>query len=679
MITSRFPSSRPALAAALLAVLSFVGCACKGPGVEGNKAELRATPTALSFEACPTKDENNVTVQDVFPDTQKIVLENLGKVATGFTVTLSGKDKDAFTLGTGIPTDIGPSGSLEIPVSFAPAKKGELSAQLTFDDGVAGSTKPVVTLQGSGRDLPSQATIETGPQKTDKSGYKLCTDGSPVSDCELDFPDTLFGQANTLQLKIRNKGCPALKISGLVLEDTTGSFFIDQPTQLPSATSPLLLSTADGTEETTVTIRFAPLDDGSSADSYRFASLAILSNDPTFKDGSIAPARIQLSAQAIKPSIYATPSICDFSNTNDPCGNGTKVPNSAKFRITNDGSATVRIDSAKFLSSNSATTGTGGRFTIAAPVEGQTLAPTQSVTFDVSHLDQPLYVSDQLKIEATIMQAGQPAGPGGSITLALFGGKKPCLTTDPIDQMNFNDPAQELTAAPLKIKNGANCGTLIVNAVTIDPSNFFSLIDPLVPANAQIAPGQQLEATVQFKRPPSGGIQLGTLRVKTNDSDFAGPEYKIVQLVSQSAFDPVPIAELRACKPADLLTDPQCAAGPSSSAAVTFSAITPKEVTLSGITSYDPDPTNSAARPPATKYRFTLLPGAGGSLPPGVTTANLQSKMGAPISGQQITDAVVKLVIPAGGTGNYRIALTVYDSKSQASSNSAIMNLNVYP
>ena len=64
----------------IVAILAFaaVGCRC-GPTTTTNKTDYDAMPTALSFSACPTKDETGMTVKDVFPDEQKVTIKNEGK------------------------------------------------------------------------------------------------------------------------------------------------------------------------------------------------------------------------------------------------------------------------------------------------------------------------------------------------------------------------------------------------------------------------------------------------------------------------------------------------------------------------------------------------------------------------------------------------------------------------
>lgn len=637
--------------------LVVLNLACKGNGTSSILPDYLATPTAAAFNACPTKDENNQTVPDVFPDVQKITVENRSKTGGALKLSIAGTDAKYFTIGTSVPTSVGALGSVEIPVSFSPDKKGDLKAELTIDDGADGTTNPKVTLIGTGVNLPAQATLQTGPQKKDASGFYLCEEGATLEQCTLEFPDTLYGQSKTLQLKIRNTGCPTLKITGLSIGsfrgDTQG-FTIDSPAQLPSATSPILLNSADGTQEITVTVRFTPTDDNS-GNTDRSAYLTILSNDKVYGDGSAQPARIGLTGQGVKPSIYATPTYCDFSNASDLCGfsSAQAAHDKARFRVTNDGNATVTLSKVSFGSTGS-TSGTNGRFTVSQNVAGQTLAPGASATLEVTHTDMPLYVSDSLTVEATL--AGQPAG---SATMLVYGGKKPCLSTTPADQLTFMDPTDELTAQTITIQNGTNCGQLVLSQVSIDQNPFFSLIDPLLGPNTQVAPGTSVTAVVQYKRPTSGGMQLGTLRIASNDSDFGPPQGKLVQLYSKSPLDQVPVAALTACKPSDLTGDPTCAKGFTAAFSASLAGLNPAQITLSGATSTDD---GSVAQ-----YRFTLLP----PFPSNVTSAALANHA------TTISSKTTVLTIPSGAIGVYRVSLEVWDNRGQKSGNTPVMSLNI--
>jgi hypothetical protein len=642
-----------------LAALSTSGCRCS-TGTTKGVPDYLPSPQALSFEACPTKDENGAPVADVYPDKKKVTIDNLGKASGGLKLSIAGSGASAFSVVGTPPTAVGPQSSVELEVQFSPDKKGELRADLVIDDETEDTPDQTVTLVGTGKNLPAQPSISTSPQKTDKTGYLTCEESSPLSDCTLQFPDTLYDRTEVLEVKIRNKGCPALKITGLAIESARGDqqdFSIDSPAVLPSTTAPILLSTADGTEETTVRIRFSPVDDGT-GNTDRYASLVIRSNDPLLGDGFAQPARIALSATAVKPSIYTSPTRCDFSNPADPCGEAVKVPHSATFQVTNEGNAAVRIKSVKFRSSG-ASTGAGGRFTISQDITGQTIQPLASATLKIAHDDKPLYVSDVIDIEAVL--PGPPEMSAGTVAVAVYGGLKPCLTTDPMDQMNFNNPANELTAQTLLIKNGAGCGTLVINSVAIETNPFFTLIEPLVMPNTQVLAGGQVEATVQYRRPPSGGMQIGTLRIATNDTDFGPPQYKLVQLFSQSPLDEVPVAVISACPPASSINDPTCTMGSTTSLSVNLSTLSPKEITVSGVKSTDDHMVN--------EYRFKLLP----PLPPGVTTANLANH------DVKIMTPTTRLTIPDGATGLFRVSLEVWDDRGQKSGNTPVMLINVYP
>jgi hypothetical protein len=646
--------------AALLFTLSVSGCRC---GVQTNslKPDYVANPTALSFNACPTKDENGNPVADVFADVQKVTITNQGKVGGALNLSFSGTDATLFSVQGDAGTSLAALDSIDVPIAFSPDKKGDLKANLNIDDGAGG--KSVVTLIGSGVNLPSQATIETAPQSTDGTTFATCQTGSPLSDCTLSFPDTLFNQSNTLQLKLRNKGCPTLKVSDLSIVSLAGDtqgFTIDSPAA-PSTSSPLTLNQADGTQEITITVRFTPTDDNT-GNLGRYATLVIKSNDPTYGDGSVQPARISLEGQAIKPSVYAQPSRCDFANPLDPCGFSTaQTPHDkAHFTIFNDGNTALQITKVSFLSTGTAM-GVSNRFAITQNLMGQTIQVNASALLEVTHTDMPLYVSDQIVVEATI--PGQAAGSGGTVTLAVYGGKKPCLTTDPLDQMNFMNPTTDLTTQPLLIKNGANCGTLVVNSVTVDTDPFFSIVAPTLAPDTQVAAGGQVQAMVQYKRPPSGGMQLGTLRVMTNDSDFAGPAFKVVQLYSQSPLDQVPTAVATGCTPTQLATDPTCAMGGQSTMAANLSMLgSPAKITISGVDSTDDNM--------VSEYRFTLLPPFPAA---SVTTAALAN------SGVRGTAKQTVLTVPPGATGRYRIELEVWDNRGQISLIPSILNVNVYP
>ena len=80
-----------------LAVLVVGGCKCPGGnGPTTAQPDFIASPTVLSFESCPTEDENGAPVADVFPAVQTFTIENIGRVSGPLFVTLQGKDAALF-------------------------------------------------------------------------------------------------------------------------------------------------------------------------------------------------------------------------------------------------------------------------------------------------------------------------------------------------------------------------------------------------------------------------------------------------------------------------------------------------------------------------------------------------------------------------------------------------------
>ena len=624
---------------------------CKDKGTSALQPDYRPMPSALSFSACPTKDEThgNVAVADVFPDTQKVTIANSAKAGGGLKLTISGQDASAFSLVTPTPAAIGPSASADVSIAFSPDKRSAFRALLTIDDQFDGTANVTVDLSGEGKNLPAAPTVATAPQKADGSSFMTC---DPMVYCEASFPDTLFAKTVTRQIKLRNTGCSALKVTGLTISSVRGGtqgFSIVSPSTLPSATSPLLLSTADGTAEVTITVAFAPTDDGT-GNNGRDAVLTVTSNDTTNPSTLVA-----LSGQGVKPSAYVAPSKCEFSNAADGCGFATKTAGRSQFRITNEGNAPLKVASTTFKSTGTNSSGSNDRFKIPSSLIGTSIPVAGSVTLEVDYTDAPLYVTDQLEVKVTLPDGVTEAG---SFTLALFGGSKPCLTTDPLNTVNFNNPATTESSLPVKISNGANCGALTIASVSVDSSNFFKLGTD-VPANTQLGPGASVSTSVTYKRPASGGMQIGQLRIASNDSDFG--EAKLVQLLSASPLDELPIAELRGCTPTQVVSDATCAAGATSSMSASLATLGAHTITLSGVTSYDPVPGMAGGKRPATKYKFTLL----SPMPPNVTDMNLTN------NDLQISTSTTTLSLTSQ-PAVYRVGLVVYDDRSQQSSSSTL-------
>lgn len=674
-------------------VATFSACRC-GPVVVTSRPDLRTVDAtdnavaALDYTACPTRDEGGNTVRDVFPDVESVRVTNGGRAPAKAKFTIAGSDADAFILRVknamgvfamvSVPfeQDIEAGSELEIEVAFSPRKKGAHSATLSIDDQDAETkTDPVLTLTGSGLTEPAQPTIETGVELPD-GGFTVCEQGSIFTDCELEFPLTQFDTAITRKVRITNKGCPALKVNSIkVSTDVNGAtdstdFRLVSPAA-PSMASPISLNKADGTEAVQATIEFKPTDTGAGNEA-KSAFIIVNTNDPANANPTSAPGVLNLRGEGLRPALTATPSSCDFSRQTDLCGNTNRVPNRARFVVRNDGNASVQISEVKFKSSGLPTTGQNGRFTLVSNPTGMTIAQGSQIVLEVTHSEMPVYVIDELTVKGTTNSAGQTVN-AGEVSFALFGGLQPCLDT--IDEVNFNNPQTAMSAQPFFIRNrrrlpdggtdSSQCGTLVINQVGIEQNMFFSIVDPKIPPNTQIPAGGMAETGIQYNRPPSGGMQVGKLKVLSNDPFFGPPAgTKEINVISASPFDPPPTAVLKGCIPAQLINDPNCTTGSESQLTVQLSQISqvPKTVTVSGFDSIDFD---GATMGKPTEFRFQLaMPH-----PQGANAMSISPNVRGPAD---------KAVLTLPGTGLYRVNMTVWDARGQQGQPVAL-NINVVP
>lgn len=676
------------------AIISAAGCKCGPPPIVTSRPDLRANDSngapiaAIDFTACPSKDETGQAVRDVFPDAEPVVLSNLtGKAGAKAKFTFSGADADAFQLRIGsgdggafavvttpFELDIGVGEDRAFEVAFAPKKKGAQSATLTIDDQDAETkTDPVITLIGTGLDLPSQPTLETGVQMED-GGFTVCEQGSIFTDCELGFPLVQFETTVTKKIRIKNKGCPALKLTAIKVGiDTLGTespdFKLISPAS-PSTAAPISLNKADGTDTLEATIEFKPTDTGPGNET-KSGFIIVDSNDPVNMAPISAPGVLSLRGEGLRPALSATPTSCDYSRMSDNCGNSPKIADRARFVVRNDGNAQVRISEVKFKSSGMATSGQNGRFNLAMNPTGTTINPGMSITLEVTHNDMPLYVIDELQLKSVFVAGNIPSG---DVSFALFGGRQPCLDT--LDEVNFNNPQTPMSAQSFFIGNtrrlsdggtdSSQCGTLVINQIGIEQSMFFSIIDPKIAPNTSVPAGMRVETAIQYNRPPSGGMQVGKLKILSNDPFFGPPAgTKEINIISASPFDPPPNAILKGCVPAMLINDPNCSvSGTESQMTVQLSMITqmPKTITVSGFDSTDSD--GSMMGKPR-EYRFQLL----APFPQGASAMSV-----TPNTRGMVDKAVVSLP----GPGLYRINLTVWDSRGQQGQ-PVSLNVNVIP
>jgi len=647
--------------------LAAAGCKC-GTGTTNSKPDYVALPTALQFSACPTKDENNQPVADggVVADEKKVTIENRGNAPGDFVATFSGADMARFFLDPDrTPTEITAGGTVELPVKFSPEKSGDARATLTIDDGDMETPTITVDLVGTGKNLPAQPTLEVSVENYAQPGmYDLCVPGVL---CRQGFPDTLLKDSSTLRIKLKNLGCPTLRITELSLEWPMAggeqmAFFLDQPSSVPSPQNPIEMSIADGTDEKILVVRFSP-EAVPLMDTQRFGTLTIKSND--FQTPQYT---ISLEGQGVIPALGPIPSFCNFNDPNDPCKRspGVKEANKAEFTLINDGSSMLKIDSAIFKSSGNGTMSTGGRFSIMTPIDNTMLAPGASTILTVLHNDQPLFVIDQITVSASV--PGMAAGSLGKVFLTVAGGTEPCLETTPADTLSFQDPTAELTTKTITVKALAMnpstmrpCGNLIVDAVEIPANPFFSLVDPMLMPGQTIMAGQQADITVQYKKPITGGRQAGEIIIKTNDLDFGAPAFKKLLLESESPLNELPRCELRVCDARMM----DCSMGADQSLMVRLSMLpTPKNITLYGGNSYDPPATSGGIA--SYKFAYTA-PNPNGAH--SLTGGNGQTYY--PQNYQTLT-------LDPSLTGQYRAYLRVKDASGQESAMQCQVNINVY-
>ncbi|MCA2981153.1 MAG: hypothetical protein INH37_23010 [Myxococcaceae bacterium] len=646
--------------------------------------DLSGAPLAsLDTSACPTLDENQRPVSGTVPDVRRLQLANIGDGRARARLSFQGRDSASFSLQaaavdggafdrvqTPFEVDIAPRASLEFRVAFAPAQRGAAAAELVVDDQLPQTTTdPVVSLVGTGLSLPSQPTLETGVERPG-GGFSQCTDTATLSDCELMFPLVAYGSTVSRKVILRNRGCGGLQVTGLrVVSSLPGApsadFRLESP-RAPSSGAPLTLSQADGTSSLEAVIVFAPQDQGP-GNELRSGFLVVDSNDPRQPPPAQAqPAVLLLRGEGFPSAIAATPSSCDFSRSTDLCGSSPKVPNRARFFIRNDGNGPVRISSATFASTGLATS---SRFSLAANAVGATLQPGATLTVEVIHTDLPTYVIDELTLQAVFTQN---AAPAGSVSLALFGGRQPCLDTP--DDVTFTSTTPTSTQ-PVIIRNqrrlpdggsdASSCGTLVLSQVRVEPSQFFSLTAPLIAPNTQVPAGAFVQSAVQYNRPASGGMQIGKLMIVSNDPFFGPPlGTKEVNLIAASSFDPPPRAVLKGCVPSMLLNDPNCSiSGLELQMTVSLaSLLTPRSVLVSGFDSTDFDGTTT--RRPA-EYQFRLM----NPIPAGASASSLSPNT---------RGAADRATLMLPGPGLYRVQLQVWDSAGQPSM-PVNLNINVTP
>lgn len=610
-------------------------------------APLVLAPPSLLFRACPTHTDAGVPVAGATAALADLTVTNPGLSSAALAPAVSGDDAGAFALVVPAPTSLSAGGSTSVRLAFAPPRPGAYRA--TFEVASGGAR---ATLLGEGLGLLATPTLESAVEAPLDGGYRTCSAGASASSCTVEFPDTFSGEASTMTVKLRNQGCPPLAVSDLAIEGVDAvDFALVQPAVAPSVARPLVLDPVLGTEEQVLVLRFSPRVDPAAS---RAATLVITSNDPVVGGGTAAPARLSLTGNAFGQGLSVSPLSCAFSDLADLCGNTAKIAGSARFLAANGSSVNLTL-SLRFASSgtNQSSSGRFG-YTLTPAVVG----PGGTATLTVTATSLPGWVTDTL-----VLTALAPSGVQGVARLSLSSGTPPCMTTSPADEVSF--PGVDGGTSLVRVANGAGCGALTLSQVVVDPSPFFSLTAPFVAPGTVVPADGGVTFGVSYRPPLSGGTQRGLLHVESDDPRFSTG--KVLQLQGGGVFDELPTAVLRACPPSALLTDPLCAAGATSSLGVSYAALSPKLVTLSGVGSSDPDPAMPGATRAVSAWKFSLV-----TMPAGATTAALANH------GVRLTSPTTTLTLPAGVTGAFRVSLVVYDSAGQASP-ATLLTVNVAP
>lgn len=252
---------------------------------------------------------------------------------------------------------------------------------------------------------------------------------------------------------------------------------------------------------------------------------------------------------------------------------------------------------------------------------------------------------------------GGVAGAGGTATGGAGGtgtggaGASGCLTLSPDTQVTF---AGSATTATVTLRNGATCGALRIDTVRVDTSPYFALVAPLVADGTVLQPGGVATATVAYRRPLTGGTQVGTLRV--HSSDVSAADRQLV-LLGDNAVDGAPVAVLTSCTPAQLVGDATCLHGTAtSSRSVSLQTLTgmangQRALTMSGINSSVP---RVGGNVPASAYQFSLV-----LMPAGASTTLLTNHNVTTTSATQV------LTIP--GAGTYGVSLRAFNATNVSS------------
>ncbi|MBI4461424.1 MAG: choice-of-anchor D domain-containing protein, partial [Acidobacteria bacterium] len=254
---------------------------------------------------------------------QTVTVTNTGTADLSVSsITLSGNSAFALSL-PGLPATLAPSASLTFDVTFSPAALGLASGTVTVASN-AGS--PTVSLTGTG--IAPAISLSTN---------------------SLDFGSVLVGTTSAGQtVTVTNSGSADLIVSSITLSGSS-AFALSMP-GLPATLAPSTSLTFD--------VTFSP------------AAVSLASGTVTVASDAGSPT-VSLTGTGMAPGISLSASVLDFGNV--LVGSISAAPT---VTVTNTGTADLTVSSIT-LSGSSA-------FALSLPGLPATLAPSASLTFDVT-------------------------------------------------------------------------------------------------------------------------------------------------------------------------------------------------------------------------------------------------------------------------------------------------------
>ncbi len=273
------------LVLALIAAVSFTGCALTGAESKNSPGQMTVNPLAISFGGVRVGQLGSKTVTITNQGTATLTISQATVTGSSFALA-----------GPAVPLNLAAGKSAAFGVHFTPQSVQTVNGTLTF----ASNASSAVTIPLSGWGGQSQMSL---------------------SSMNVNFGSVSTGASSTQTLTITDLGNAALNVTGATV---SGAGF-----RLFSAFQPVTISDS---KSATLTLQFAP-QTGSNAT----GSLTLVSDAPT------SPVTVALSGNGVSsanPQLSINPTIINFGNVN--IGSSSQQP----VTLSNTGNVNVTITQA---------------------------------------------------------------------------------------------------------------------------------------------------------------------------------------------------------------------------------------------------------------------------------------------------------------------------------------------